>query len=127
MKNILLIDDEEGIRKVLSISLRADGYGVTTAENGQQGLKLFEKGSFPIVITDIVMPGLNGFEVLKLIKELNPDTEVIVFTGQGDMEAAIKSLQLGASDFITKPVGDQVLAVALKRAEERLATKRLLK
>jgi len=74
-----------------------------------------------------MMPGLDGFEVLKLVKELNPDTEVIVFTGQGDMEAAIKSLQLGASDFITKPVGDQVLAVALKRAEERLATKRLLK
>ena len=127
MKNILLIDDEEGVRKVLSISLRSDGYGVTTAENGEQGLKLFEKGSFPIVITDIMMPGLDGFEVLKLVKELNPDTEVIVFTGQGDMEAAIKSLQLGASDFITKPVGDQVLAVALKRAEERLATKRLLK
>ncbi len=127
MSKLLLVDDEEGIRKVLSLSLQSDGYDVKTAESGQQALKLFQKEFFPIVMTDIKMPGLDGLEVLKLIKEMNPDTQVIVFTGHGDMESAIQSLQLGASDFITKPVGDQVLAVALKRAEERLETKRLLR
>ncbi len=127
MSRLLLIDDEEGIRKVLSLSLQSDGYDVTTAESGQQALKLFQKESFPIVLTDLKMPGLDGLEVLKAIKEINPDSEVILLTGHGDMESAIKSLQLGASDFINKPVGDQVLLVALSRAQQRLETRKLLR
>lgn len=126
MSRLLLIDDEEGIRKVLSISLASDGYDVITAENGQEGLKLFQEELFSIVMTDLKMPGLDGIEVLKRIKEINPDAEVIVFTGHGDMESAVRSLQLGASDFITKPVGDEALSIALKRAKQRLETKRML-
>ncbi len=126
MLKLLLIDDEEGIRKVLSISLKSDGYGVTTAANGQQGIDLFQKEFFPIVLTDIKMPGMDGIEVLRRIKEINPEVEVIVITGHGDMESAIQSLHLGASDFITKPVSDQLLSIALKRAEERLKTKKTL-
>jgi two-component system NtrC family sensor kinase len=126
MPRLLLVDDEEGIRKVLSLSLQSDGYDVTTAENGQQALKLFQKELFPIVLTDLKMPGLDGLEVLKAIKEINPDSEVILLTGHGDMDSAIKSLQLGASDFINKPVSDQVLLVALSRAQQRLKTRRLL-
>ncbi|MDO9567103.1 MAG: response regulator [Candidatus Desulfaltia sp.] len=124
---LLLIDDEEGIRKVLSLSLKRDGYQVLTAEDGGKGIELFRKNLPIIVLTDIKMPGMDGIEVLKRVKEIDPDTQVIVITGHGDMESAIKSLQLGASDFITKPVGDQVLAVALNRAKERLETKRLLR
>ena len=127
MSKLLLVDDEEGIRKVLSLSLQSDGYDVTTAESGQQALKLFQKEFFPIVLTDLKMPGLDGLEVLKAIKEINPDSEVILLTGHGDMESAIQSLQLGASDFINKPVSDQVLLVALNRAQQRLETRRLLK
>ncbi|MDI6688340.1 MAG: response regulator, partial [Desulfobacterales bacterium] len=124
---LLLIDDEEGIRKLLSLSLKRDGYQVLTAEDGGKGIELFRKNLPIIVLTDIKMPGMDGIEVLKRVKEIDPDTQVIVITGHGDMESAIKSLQLGASDFITKPVGDQVLAVALNRAKERLETKRLLR
>ena len=126
MSKLLLIDDEEGIRKVLSISLKSDGYDVATAANGQQGIDLFQKEFFPIVLTDIKMPGMDGIEVLRRIKEINPEVEVIVITGHGDMESAIQSLHLGASDFITKPVSDQLLSIALKRAEERLKTKKTL-
>ncbi|MBW2568213.1 MAG: response regulator [Deltaproteobacteria bacterium] len=126
MSKLLLIDDEEGIRKVLSLSLQSDGHDVTTAENGQQALKLFREEPFPIVLTDIKMPGMDGIEVLKEIKKINPNTEVIVITGHGDMESAVQSLHLGASDFINKPVSDQVLSIALKRAEERLKTKKIL-
>ncbi len=127
MSKLLLIDDEKGIRKVLSISLTSDGYDVVTAENGQEGLSLFQKESVSIVMTDMKMPGLDGLEVLKRMKQINPDIEVIVFTGHGDMKSAVRALQLGASDFITKPVGDQALSIALTRAEQRLELKQRLK
>ena len=124
---LLLIDDEEPARKIVGMSLRSDGYEVLTAEDGKNGLEVFEKEAPPIVLTDIKMPGMDGIEVLRKIKEISPETEVIVVTGHGDMDVAIQSLQLKASDFITKPIVDEALAVALKRAEERLRLRRMLK
>ncbi len=127
MLKILLIDDEEGIRKLLSISLRSEGYDVITAENGKHGIELFEQEAPSIVLTDIEMPEIDGIDVLRRIKKINPETEVIVITGYGDMKLAVKSLQLEASDFITKPISEEVLSVALKRAEEKLKIKQRLK
>ena len=127
MLKILLIDDEAGIRKLLSISLRSEGYDVITAENGKRGIELFEQEAPSIVLTDIKMPGTDGIGVLRRIKEINPETEVIVITGDGDMKLAVKSLQLDASDFITKPISKEALSVALKRAEEKLKIKKRLK
>lgn len=124
---LLLIDDEEPTRKIVGMSLRSDGYEVLTAEDGKSGLELFAKEAPPIVLTDIKMPGMDGIEVLKRIKEISPETEVIVVTGHGDMDLAIQSLQLEASDFVTKPIVDEALAVALKRAKERLRLRRMLK
>ena len=124
---ILLIDDEEGIRKLLGISLRDAGYPVSIAIDGERGIELFQEESPEIVLTDIKMPGLDGIEVLRRIKAMSPDTEVIVITGHGEMELAIQSLQLDASDFITKPIHDEALFVALRRAEEKLAWRRALK
>ncbi|MBU1273934.1 MAG: hybrid sensor histidine kinase/response regulator [Proteobacteria bacterium] len=121
--NLLVIDDEPGIRSMMSLSLGADGYKVRTAADGAEGLKLFKEQQPDIVLTDIKMPGLDGIEVLKRIKSMSPDTEVIVITGHGDMDLAVRSLQLMASDFVTKPVSDQALEVALKRAAERLTLK----
>ncbi len=117
---ILLVDDEEGIRKVLGISLADMGYDVITAESGEEALSLFEKITPPIVLTDIKMPGMDGVTLLRTIKELNPDTEVIMITGHGDMDLAIKSLKYEATDFVTKPINDDVLEIALKRAHERI-------
>ncbi|HIC90895.1 MAG TPA: response regulator [Syntrophaceae bacterium] len=127
MQKLLLIDDEEGIRKVWGIALRDAGYEVITAKNGEEGLKFFSLEHPPIVLTDIRMPGMDGIQVLKSIKEMSPDTEVIVITGYGEMDLAIRSLQLDASDFINKPIGNEALFVALKRAEEKLEIKRKLK
>ena len=127
MSKLLLIDDEEPIRKIMGLYLRSKGYEVFTAANGQKGMELFQRESPPIVLTDIKMPGMDGIEVLKRIKQTSPETEVIIITGHGDMDLAIQSLQLDASDFITKPVGNEALTVALKRAEERLDTRRMLK
>ena len=124
---ILLIDDEEGIRKLLGISLRDAGYPVSIAIDGERGIELFQEEAPEIVLTDIKMPGLDGIEVLRRIKAMSPDTEVIVITGHGEMELAIQSLQLDASDFVTKPIHDEALFVALRRAEEKLAWRRALK
>ena len=123
---VLFIDDEEGIRKVMSIILADAGYKVLMAQDGKSGLEICHKDSPQIVITDIRMPHMDGIEVLKKIKEADPEIEVVVVTGYGDMELAIQALQLDASDFITKPINDEALFVALERAKERYATKKEL-
>ena len=124
---ILLVDDEAGIRKVLGISLQDSGYDVHTAENGKEALRLFEEVAPPIVLTDIKMPDMDGIELLRRIKKKNPDTEVIMFTGHGDMGLAIKSLKNDATDFVTKPINDEVLEIALKRARERISMRHQLR
>jgi len=127
MNKILLIDDEEDILDVLSLSLRSDGYDVITAPSGEKGLEAFEKESPPIVLTDLKMPGLDGIDVLKRIKNTNPDAEVIVVTGHGDMDSAIDALRYGASDFVNKPVREEALQIALKRAKEKLVIREKLR
>ena len=126
-KKILLVDDEEGIRKVLGISLADSGYDVLTAENGEQALQLFRENHPPIVMTDIKMPGIDGISLLQKIKSERPDTEVIMITGHGDMNLAIKSLQLQAIDFVTKPINDDVLEIALNRATEKISMREQLR
>jgi signal transduction histidine kinase len=119
-KTILLVDDEEGIRKVLSIALADAGYEVLTAENGVDALEIFKKVHPPIVLTDIKMPEMDGIELLRKIKQSSANTEVIIITGHGDLDLAIKSVKFEATDFVTKPINDDTLDIALKRAEERI-------
>lgn len=126
-KKLLLADDEEGIRKVLGISLADSGYEVLTAENGEEALAIFRKTKPAIVLTDIKMPGMDGIELLQKIKQEEPDTEVIMITGHGDMDLAIKSLKFEATDFVTKPINDDVLEIALKRAHEKIEMRRQLR
>ena len=124
---ILLVDDEAGIRKVLGISLQDSGFDVHTAENGKEALRLFKKIAPPIVLTDIKMPDMDGIELLRRIKKENADVEVIMFTGHGDMDLAIKSLKYDATDFVTKPINEEVLDIALKKARERISMRRQLR
>jgi signal transduction histidine kinase/FixJ family two-component response regulator len=124
---LLLVDDEEGIRKVLGITLTDMGYDVFTAEDGEKALQIFQEENPPIVLTDIKMPGMDGIELLQKIKLKNPDSEVIMITGHGDMELAIKSLKYQAVDFVTKPINDEVLEIALNRAREKILMRQQLK
>jgi FixJ family two-component response regulator/nitrogen-specific signal transduction histidine kinase len=124
---LLLVDDEEGIRKVLGISLADLGYEVFTAENGEEALEIFRRENPPIVLTDIKMPVMDGIELLRKIKDKNPDTEVIMITGHGDMELAIKSLKYRAIDFVTKPINDDILEIALGRAHEKINMRQKLR
>ena len=126
-ETILLVDDEAGIRTVLGIALADIGYTVHTAENGKQALKVFGQVRPAIVLTDIKMPDMDGIELLRRIKAQDAETEVIMFTGHGDMELAIQSLKHDATDFVTKPIDDQVLEIALKRARERIDLRRQIR
>jgi signal transduction histidine kinase len=125
-QRLLLVDDEPGILRVLSISLADRGYLVSTAQNGEEALSLFRQLRPGIVLTDIKMPGMNGIELLQKIKEEHPDTEVIMITGHGDLDLAVRSLKADASDFIAKPISEEALEVALRRAEGRIFNRRRL-
>ncbi len=124
---LLLTDDEADIREVVSLTLLDAGYDVITAPDGETGIDLCKSHLPQIVTTDIRMPGMNGIQVLEEIKKFDSDIEVIVVTAFGEMQLAIRALQLDASDFITKPINDESLHLALKRAKERYSARRQLK
>ena len=123
---IVLIDDEEDIREVLSVSLQDAGFKVKTAADGTAGIQLCREFAPQIVITDIRMPRMDGLQVLATLKQTAPQIEVVVATAFGEMDLAIRALQLDASDFITKPISDAALHLALKRAGDRFAARKQL-
>lgn len=118
---VLLVDDEAGIRTVVGLTLRDQGYDVYAASDAEEALALFEEHAPPVVVTDIKMPGMDGLELLAELKRRDPDVEVVMVTGHGDMDLAVKSLRRLAADFLTKPVSEDALEVALDRAFERIA------
>ncbi|MGE4293255.1 MAG: response regulator [Desulfovibrio sp.] len=124
---VLIVDDESGIRTVVGLALRDQGYEVLSAQSGEEALELFHEHHPPVVVTDIKMPGMDGLELLAELKRRNPDVEVIMVTGHGDMDLAVKSLRRLAADFLTKPVSDDALEVALDRAFERIALRAALR
>ncbi len=124
---VLLVDDEEGIRKVLGISLADMGFEVHTAEDGRVAMQKVKPLLPDIVLTDIRMPGMDGIELLKSIKEDFPYIEVIMITGHGDLSLAIESLKMDAVDFITKPINNDILEIALKRATDRIETRKQIR
>ncbi|HSO20058.1 MAG TPA: hybrid sensor histidine kinase/response regulator, partial [Desulfosarcina sp.] len=125
-ETILIVDDEADIRDVLAIALQDMGYRTAEAENAGRAFDVFRENNPLIVITDIKMPGGDGIELLRKIKQENPETEVIMITGHGDMNLAIRSLKYQATDFITKPINVDVLEIALRRAREKIAMRRRL-
>ena len=123
---ILVIDDDLDILDVMTITLKDAGYSVLCAPDGQTGILLAKSHSPQIVITDIKMPGMSGLDVLEKIKKIKPATEVIVTTGFADIKHAVKALQYDASDFISKPIDDDALHMALRRAMQRHTDKKQL-
>ena len=112
MNKILIIDDEENIREVLSGILEDEGYSVDSAKDGSEGLKKAETGGFDLIILDVWLPGMGGMEVLDKIKKTILDTEVIVISGHGNIDMAVKAVKKGAFDFLEKPLSlDKVITV----------------
>lgn len=113
--SILLIDDDQDGQRTLQQFLDVRSHRVFVANNGAEGLEILQRESVDIVITDLMMPKLDGFEVLKAVRNQAPDVEVIIITGHGDMDGAVRALREGAFDFFTKPIDMQGLTATLER------------
>ncbi len=113
---ILLIDDDDSLRRVIEFSLAEAGHKVVTAASGEEGLRLFESGSFDAVVTDITMPGLGGMDVLAKVRVKDPDLPVIMITAYGTIESAVQAMKEGAFDYITKPFNREELRLTLEKA-----------
>jgi len=103
INKILVVDDEEALRTVLSSELEGEGYQVSTAGDGEEAIKILGTQQFHLILLDIKMPNVDGFEVLKYVKQKQPSTKVIMLTGFADLKNAIESKKLGAEDFVSKP------------------------
>jgi len=115
---ILVIDDEEHVREGCRKVLARDGYEVTLAESGEVGLKMIERQHYDIILLDLMMPSLSGFDVLTHVKALHPDTVIIVISGYATVENSIEAMKRGAFDFIPKPFSPEQLRVITKKAIE---------
>ncbi|QTA81435.1 Two component system response regulator, sigma54-specific [Desulfonema limicola] len=117
---ILAIDDEKNILHLIQNEFSEEGFEVTTAETGEQGLEIAEKQKFDLVFLDIKLPKINGIETLKRLKQKSSATEVIMITGHGEVKSAVESIKLGARDYITKPFKlDELLFLARQVIEDR--------
>lgn len=113
---ILIIDDDSSLRRVLEYNLLAAGYAVTAAASGEEGLRLFSEVSPALVITDMKMPGMDGMQVLKKIKECSAETLVIIMTAFGTVDLAVEAMKAGAYDYITKPFNREELKLTVAKA-----------
>ena len=113
---ILLIDDDESLRRVVEFTLTEDGHRVMTASDGPAGLLRFQAEPVDLVISDIRMPGLDGIELLTRLKAMQPDLPVVMLTAHGTVDSAVEAMKLGASDYLTKPFSGEQLRTAVRKA-----------
>ena len=100
---ILCVDDELSIRTILAKALKAEGYDVITAINGEEGVEVAESQEPDLILLDIGLPGIDGIETLTRIKKQNPDTVAIMITAEGTIESAVSAMRAGARNYIQKP------------------------
>lgn len=120
---ILAVDDQLYFRVFLEDLLTQEGYEVTTASGGEDALHLFERGDFDVVLTDLVMPGVDGTQLVRRLKELCPEQDVVVITSVGDVKTAVEAMKVGATEYLLKPID----RVALARAIEGILQRRRLR
>jgi two-component system response regulator PilR (NtrC family) len=117
--NILIIEDEKSMREVLRILLEEEGYEVSSAADGIEGIECIKNNIFDLIITDIKMPGADGFEVLRTVKDVAPDTVVIMVTAFGTTESAIEAMKNGAYDYVHKPFKIDEIRLIVRKALEK--------
>lgn len=121
---ILIVDDEKLLRWSLQQSLSKDGYTVFTAETGSEGLRIFREEMSDIVLLDIHLPDISGITVLEQIMEINRDAVVFMITAYSDVPTAVKTVKLGAYDFIEKPFNMDKLNILIAKAAETVALRK---
>ena len=114
-----VIDDDDAMRDSLSFLLTSAGIEARTHESAAKFLEGFARGSTGCVVTDIRMPDISGIDLLRHVKELDPELPVIVITGHGDVPLAVEAMKLGAADFLEKPFDDDALLAAIRAALDR--------
>ncbi len=119
MGKILVVDDEKGMRDFLSIMLKREGHDAVAAENGADAIKAVQSEIFDLVISDVKMAGVDGIEVLKTVKEISPETVVIMITAYATAETAVEAMKLGAYDYITKPFKVDEIKLVIQKALEK--------
>ena len=117
---ILVVDDELMMRQLLEKILRRDGYQVFSAADGEEALAIMGKEEISIVISDLQMPGMSGFDLLKVLKKDNPHVGIIMMTAYGDTYTVKDALLLGADEYITKPFKSLEISMVVERAYWRL-------
>ncbi len=117
-KTVLLIDDDESLRRVVEYNLREDGYQVVTAADGRSGLQRFQESSVDLVLTDVRMPEMDGVELMTRLKAMQPDLPVIVLTAHGTIDSAVEAMKVGAFDYLTKPFSRDQLKASVRKALE---------
>ncbi len=118
--SVLIVDDEEGIRETLSGIFQDEGYNVITAGSGEEALKILKEQSPDLVLLDVWLSGIDGVETLQEIKKTNPELPVVIISGHGNIELAVKTTRVGAYDFLEKPLSlERVLLVARRALEKR--------
>jgi DNA-binding NtrC family response regulator len=118
-EKILLIDDEVDFLSAMSERMKARDMQVTTASSAKEGLEKVAAGSFDAVILDLAMPEMDGIETLKILKEKNPDLQVILLTGHATIKQGIEAMKLGALDLLEKPADINALTEKIKTAQAR--------
>jgi putative two-component system response regulator len=116
---ILIVDDEELICRLLAQRLTSEGYSCVTANNGREALSHFYKNTFSLIISDIKMPEMDGIELLKRVKSLNPNMMVIMVTAYPEIDMAVEAMRMGAYDFIIKPADLDLILLSVKKALEK--------
>jgi diguanylate cyclase (GGDEF)-like protein len=116
---ILAIDDQRYFRELVEGLLRDDGYAVRTASSGEEALHILEREDFEVVVTDLVMPGIDGCDLVRKVKERLADQEIIVVSGVVDVATAVQAMKLGASDYLLKPLDQSVLSDSIERILDR--------
>jgi DNA-binding NtrC family response regulator len=118
-KTILVVEDDSKVGESIRLLLKKRGYDLFLAPNGKEALSIFRQEAVDLVITDLVMPKMDGIELLGEVKRLRPETEVIVISAQGTIEKAVQAMKLGAFDFIEKPINPRVISLVVERALEK--------
>jgi DNA-binding NtrC family response regulator len=113
---ILIIDDDEAIRDSMRQVLKKEGFQIQGAQDGQEGLALFQKEHFHTVFLDLKLPGINGLHVLRQMKHASPETPVVIITGFGTIESAVEAMKIGAFDYIAKPFTPEELRLTIRKA-----------
>ena len=116
---ILIVDDDSGNRDGLTLLLRQEGYQMTAAASGEEALQRLEETNFAVIITDLILPGISGLDILRRVKMRMPQTHVILMTGHASTETAVEAMKEGAFDYLTKPINVQELKILLDNALEK--------